>query len=134
MVRQSSPHPETSVVFLPKSTKLKEIMDNKNYTEIFEDEKELLWKVRAEVCERYPESLSKLLLITKWNKHEEVVQVRRRGNTDGWMVGWFGGRAGRQSFSPDRQTDTVRHRQTGSQDNQIVSQSVKQAVIPSVQT
>ena len=40
MVRQSSPHPETSVVFLPKSTKLKEIMDNKNYTEIFEDEKE----------------------------------------------------------------------------------------------
>lgn len=50
-------------------------MDNKNYTEFFEDEKELLWKLRTEVRDRYPESLSKLLLITKWNKREDVVQV-----------------------------------------------------------
>ncbi|XP_068192668.1 phosphatidylinositol 4,5-bisphosphate 3-kinase catalytic subunit delta isoform isoform X1 [Antennarius striatus] len=55
--------------------KLKEIMDNKNYTEFFEDEKELLWKLRAEVCSQYPENLSKLLLITKWNKREDVVQM-----------------------------------------------------------
>lgn len=55
--------------------KLKEIVDNKNYTEFFEDEKELLWKLRGVVRERYPESLSKLLLITKWNKHEDVAQV-----------------------------------------------------------
>lgn len=55
--------------------KLKEIMDNKNYTEFFEDEKELLWKLRYEVRDHYPESLSKLLLITKWNKREDVVQV-----------------------------------------------------------
>lgn len=55
--------------------KLKEIMDNKNYTEFFEDEKELLWKLRAEVRNHYPESLSKLLQITKWNKREDVVQV-----------------------------------------------------------
>lgn len=55
--------------------KLKEIMDNKNYTEIFEDEKELLWKLRSLVCDHYPESLSKLLLITKWNKREDVVQM-----------------------------------------------------------
>uniref|UniRef100_A0A3Q3LZU3 phosphatidylinositol-4,5-bisphosphate 3-kinase n=1 Tax=Mastacembelus armatus TaxID=205130 RepID=A0A3Q3LZU3_9TELE len=55
--------------------KLKEIMDNKNYTEFFEDEKELLWKLRYEVCSLYPESLSKLLLITKWNKREDVVQM-----------------------------------------------------------
>uniref|UniRef100_A0A671U0D2 phosphatidylinositol-4,5-bisphosphate 3-kinase n=1 Tax=Sparus aurata TaxID=8175 RepID=A0A671U0D2_SPAAU len=54
---------------------LKEIMDNKNYTEFFEDEKELLWKLRTEVRDRYPESLSKLLLITKWNKREDVVQM-----------------------------------------------------------
>uniref|UniRef100_A0A667WL31 phosphatidylinositol-4,5-bisphosphate 3-kinase n=1 Tax=Myripristis murdjan TaxID=586833 RepID=A0A667WL31_9TELE len=54
---------------------LKEIMDNKNYTEFFEDEKELLWKLRAEVRDRYPESLSKLLLITKWNKREDVAQM-----------------------------------------------------------
>lgn len=51
-------------------------MDNKNYTEFFEDEKELLWKLRTEVRDHYPESLSKLLLITKWNKREDVVQVR----------------------------------------------------------
>lgn len=50
-------------------------MDNKNYTEFFEDEKELLWKLRTEVRDCYPESLSKLLLITKWNKQEDVVQV-----------------------------------------------------------
>lgn len=55
--------------------KLKEIMDNKNYTEIFEDEKELLWKLRSVVRDCYPESLSKLLLITKWNKREDVVQM-----------------------------------------------------------
>nr|XP_057941491.1 phosphatidylinositol 4,5-bisphosphate 3-kinase catalytic subunit delta isoform [Doryrhamphus excisus] len=55
--------------------KLKEIMDNKNYTEFFEDEKELLWKLRTEVRDLYPESLSKLLLITKWSKRDDVVQM-----------------------------------------------------------
>uniref|UniRef100_A0AAQ5YFV1 phosphatidylinositol-4,5-bisphosphate 3-kinase n=1 Tax=Amphiprion ocellaris TaxID=80972 RepID=A0AAQ5YFV1_AMPOC len=35
----------------------------------------LLWKLRTEVRDRYPESLSKLLLITKWNKREDVVQM-----------------------------------------------------------
>lgn len=55
--------------------KLKEIMDNKNYTEFFEDEKELLWKLRTEVRDLFPESLSKLLLITKWNRREDVVQM-----------------------------------------------------------
>uniref|UniRef100_A0A8B9KAI4 Phosphatidylinositol-4,5-bisphosphate 3-kinase, catalytic subunit delta n=1 Tax=Astyanax mexicanus TaxID=7994 RepID=A0A8B9KAI4_ASTMX len=55
--------------------KLKEIVDNKNHTEFFEDEKELLWKLRGEVRAHYPESLSKLLLITKWNKHEDVAQM-----------------------------------------------------------
>ncbi|XP_076019500.1 phosphatidylinositol 4,5-bisphosphate 3-kinase catalytic subunit delta isoform isoform X2 [Genypterus blacodes] len=53
-------------------TKLKEIMDNKN-AEFFEDEKELLWKLRGDVQALYPEQLSKLLLITKWNKREDVV-------------------------------------------------------------
>ncbi|TRY82502.1 hypothetical protein DNTS_013819 [Danionella cerebrum] len=68
------PHP----LFYPpieKHQKLKEIADNKNHTEIFEDEKELMWKLREEVRELYPESLSKLLLITKWNKHEDVAQM-----------------------------------------------------------
>ncbi|KAG7227085.1 hypothetical protein INR49_022432 [Caranx melampygus] len=60
---------------LDKYMKLKEIMDNKNYTEFFEDEKELLWKLRVDIRDHYPESLSKLLLITKWNKREDVVQM-----------------------------------------------------------
>uniref|UniRef100_A0A4W4HAJ5 Phosphatidylinositol-4,5-bisphosphate 3-kinase n=1 Tax=Electrophorus electricus TaxID=8005 RepID=A0A4W4HAJ5_ELEEL len=55
--------------------KLKEIVDNKNHTEFFEHEKELLWKLRLDVRAHYPESLSKLLLITKWNKHEDVAQM-----------------------------------------------------------
>ncbi|CAL8280638.1 unnamed protein product [Boreogadus saida] len=55
--------------------RLKEIMDNKNHTEFFEDEKELLWKLRAAVQRLYPESLSKLLLITKWSKREDVAQM-----------------------------------------------------------
>ncbi|CAL8254558.1 unnamed protein product [Arctogadus glacialis] len=65
---------------MPSPTKeehvrLKEIMDNKNHTEFFEDEKELLWKLRGAVRSRYPESLSQLLLITKWNKREDVAQM-----------------------------------------------------------
>lgn len=66
---------DASAVSKDELLRLKEIMDNKNYTEFFEDEKELLWKLRYEVRERYPESLSKLLLITKWNKREDVVQM-----------------------------------------------------------
>ncbi|XP_037540167.1 phosphatidylinositol 4,5-bisphosphate 3-kinase catalytic subunit delta isoform isoform X2 [Nematolebias whitei] len=72
-----SPEKNGDAVFITKEehTKLKEIMDNKNYTEFFEDEKELLWKLRTEVRDYYPESLSKLLLITKWNKQEDVAQM-----------------------------------------------------------
>ncbi|XP_069039831.1 phosphatidylinositol 4,5-bisphosphate 3-kinase catalytic subunit delta isoform isoform X1 [Lepisosteus oculatus] len=55
--------------------KLSEIVENKNYTEFFEDDKDILWKLRYEVREKYPESLAKLLLITKWNKHEDVAQM-----------------------------------------------------------
>ncbi|KAG7477551.1 hypothetical protein MATL_G00070830 [Megalops atlanticus] len=55
--------------------KLSEIVENKNYTEFFEDDKEVLWKLRYELRDKYPESLSKLLLVTKWNKHEDVAQM-----------------------------------------------------------
>ncbi|XP_063064934.1 phosphatidylinositol 4,5-bisphosphate 3-kinase catalytic subunit delta isoform isoform X2 [Engraulis encrasicolus] len=66
---------EKVVATKEEHSKLKEIVDNKNFTEIFEDEKELLWKLRMEVRERYPDSLSKLLLVTKWNKHEDVATM-----------------------------------------------------------
>uniref|UniRef100_A0A3Q2X562 phosphatidylinositol-4,5-bisphosphate 3-kinase n=1 Tax=Haplochromis burtoni TaxID=8153 RepID=A0A3Q2X562_HAPBU len=67
-------YPPLEKVLSPKRLH-KKFMDNKNYTEFFEDEKELLWKLRTEVRDHYPESLSKLLLITKWNKREDVVQM-----------------------------------------------------------
>lgn len=66
---------EKIVVTKEEHMKLKEIVDNKNHSEFFEDEKELLWKLRGEVKANYPESLSKLLLVTKWNKHEDVAQI-----------------------------------------------------------
>uniref|UniRef100_A0A8C1NIJ0 phosphatidylinositol-4,5-bisphosphate 3-kinase n=1 Tax=Cyprinus carpio TaxID=7962 RepID=A0A8C1NIJ0_CYPCA len=53
----------------------KEEVRNNMHRSFFEDEKELLWKLREEVRQRYPESLPKLLLITKWNKHEDVAQM-----------------------------------------------------------
>lgn len=31
--------------------------------------------MRHEVQERFPEALARLLLVTKWNKHEDVAQV-----------------------------------------------------------
>uniref|UniRef100_A0AAX7VN25 phosphatidylinositol-4,5-bisphosphate 3-kinase n=1 Tax=Astatotilapia calliptera TaxID=8154 RepID=A0AAX7VN25_ASTCA len=68
-------YPPLEKVLSPKRLHKKKFMDNKNYTEFFEDEKELLWKLRTEVRDHYPESLSKLLLITKWNKREDVVQM-----------------------------------------------------------
>ncbi|KAK6472347.1 phosphatidylinositol 4,5-bisphosphate 3-kinase catalytic subunit delta isoform-like [Huso huso] len=55
--------------------KLREIVENKNYTEFFEDDKEILWKLRYEVRDLHPENLAKLLLITKWNRHEDVAQM-----------------------------------------------------------
>ncbi|XP_064160398.1 phosphatidylinositol 4,5-bisphosphate 3-kinase catalytic subunit delta isoform [Anguilla rostrata] len=63
------------VATMEEHTKLSEIVENKNYTEFFEDDKEVLWKLRYELRDKYPESLSKLLLITKWNKHEDVAQL-----------------------------------------------------------
>ncbi|XP_035243684.1 phosphatidylinositol 4,5-bisphosphate 3-kinase catalytic subunit delta isoform [Anguilla anguilla] len=63
------------VATMEEHTKLSEIVENKNYTEFFEDDKEVLWKLRYELRDKYPESLSKLLLVTKWNKHEDVAQL-----------------------------------------------------------
>jgi len=62
-------------VSMVQHMRLKEVMDNRNHTEFFEDEKDLLWKLRGEVRDSYPESLSALLLVTKWSKREDVAQV-----------------------------------------------------------
>ncbi|KAM8927972.1 phosphatidylinositol 4,5-bisphosphate 3-kinase catalytic subunit delta isoform [Pelodytes ibericus] len=54
---------------------LQEIMERKGQSELYEHEKDLVWKLRHEVRERHPEALSKLLLTTKWNRHEDVAQM-----------------------------------------------------------
>ncbi|XP_038677309.1 phosphatidylinositol 4,5-bisphosphate 3-kinase catalytic subunit delta isoform [Scyliorhinus canicula] len=54
---------------------LKEIMERKACTEFFEDEKDLVWKLRYEVRDHFPDALAKLLSVTKWNKHEDVAQI-----------------------------------------------------------
>ncbi|XP_078413939.1 phosphatidylinositol 4,5-bisphosphate 3-kinase catalytic subunit delta isoform isoform X1 [Cetorhinus maximus] len=54
---------------------LKEIMERKACTEFFEDEKDLVWTLRYEVRDHFPDALAKLLSITKWNKHEDVAQM-----------------------------------------------------------
>lgn len=55
---------------------LQEIVERKGHAELYEHEKELVWKIRHEIKERHPEALPKLLLTTKWNKHEDVAQVQ----------------------------------------------------------
>ncbi|KAM5140652.1 phosphatidylinositol 4,5-bisphosphate 3-kinase catalytic subunit delta isoform [Mantella aurantiaca] len=54
---------------------LQEIVERKGQAELYEHEKELVWKLRHEIKERHPEALPKLLLTTKWNKHEDVAQM-----------------------------------------------------------
>uniref|UniRef100_A0A8C3KDC2 phosphatidylinositol-4,5-bisphosphate 3-kinase n=1 Tax=Calidris pygmaea TaxID=425635 RepID=A0A8C3KDC2_9CHAR len=59
---------------------LKEILERRSHTELYEHEKDLVWKMRYDIRDQYPQALAKLLIITKWNKHEDVAQVR--------MLGW----------------------------------------------
>lgn len=54
---------------------LQEIVERKGQAELYEHEKELVWKLRHEIKDRHPEALPKLLLTTKWNKHEDVAQM-----------------------------------------------------------
>ncbi|KGL78302.1 Phosphatidylinositol 4,5-bisphosphate 3-kinase catalytic subunit delta isoform, partial [Tinamus guttatus] len=54
---------------------LKEILERRSYTELYEHEKDLVWKMRYDVRDQYPQALAKLLIITKWNKHEDVAQM-----------------------------------------------------------
>lgn len=39
--------------------------------------------MRFDIRDQYPQALAKLLIITKWNKHEDVAQV----GTLGWQPG-----------------------------------------------
>ncbi|KAI5139227.1 phosphatidylinositol 4,5-bisphosphate 3-kinase catalytic subunit delta isoform isoform X1 [Manis pentadactyla] len=54
---------------------LQEILERRGSGELYEHEKDLVWKMRHEVQGRFPEALARLLLVTKWNKHEDVAQM-----------------------------------------------------------
>lgn len=70
------PHP----VRAPQQLQLREILERRGSGELYEHEKDLVWKLRHEVQEHFPEALARLLLVTKWNKHEDVAQVSRAGS------------------------------------------------------
>eukprot|EP00794_Sanderia_malayensis_P015189 gene15189-16756_t len=54
---------------------IKEIIGRDPLLPIIEQDKELLWFLRAECCNDYPESLPKLLRSVKWNIREHVAQI-----------------------------------------------------------
>uniref|UniRef100_A0A674JZZ1 Phosphatidylinositol 4,5-bisphosphate 3-kinase catalytic subunit delta isoform n=1 Tax=Terrapene triunguis TaxID=2587831 RepID=A0A674JZZ1_9SAUR len=58
-----------------RKQQLREILERRSHTELYEHEKDLVWKMRFEIRDQYPEALAKLLIITKWNKHEDVAQM-----------------------------------------------------------
>ncbi|XP_053331098.1 phosphatidylinositol 4,5-bisphosphate 3-kinase catalytic subunit delta isoform-like [Spea bombifrons] len=58
-----------------KQQQLWEIVERKGQTEFYEHEKDLVWEMRHEIRDRYPEALCKVLLATKWNQREDVAQM-----------------------------------------------------------
>ncbi|EHB16649.1 Phosphatidylinositol-4,5-bisphosphate 3-kinase catalytic subunit delta isoform [Heterocephalus glaber] len=51
------------------------ILERRGSGELYEHEKDLVWKMRHEVQEHFPDALARLLLVTKWHKHEDVAQM-----------------------------------------------------------
>uniref|UniRef100_A0A803YGT2 Phosphatidylinositol 4,5-bisphosphate 3-kinase catalytic subunit delta isoform n=1 Tax=Meleagris gallopavo TaxID=9103 RepID=A0A803YGT2_MELGA len=66
---------DSSVMHLLQKLQLKEILERRSHTELYEHEKDLVWKMRYDIRDQYPQALAKLLTITKWNKHEDVAQM-----------------------------------------------------------
>lgn len=54
---------------------LKEIMERDALSQLCENEKDLIWTLRYDCRENFPQSLPKLLLSVKWSKHEDMAQV-----------------------------------------------------------
>uniref|UniRef100_A0A8C0FNY8 phosphatidylinositol-4,5-bisphosphate 3-kinase n=1 Tax=Bubo bubo TaxID=30461 RepID=A0A8C0FNY8_BUBBB len=54
---------------------LKEIMERDPLSQLCENEMDLIWTLRYDCRENFPQSLPKLLLSLKWNKLEDVAQL-----------------------------------------------------------
>ncbi|XP_021518384.1 phosphatidylinositol 4,5-bisphosphate 3-kinase catalytic subunit delta isoform isoform X1 [Meriones unguiculatus] len=68
-------HGERGRITEEEQLQLREILERRGSGELYEHEKDLMWKMRHEVQEHFPEALARLLLVTKWNKHEDVAQL-----------------------------------------------------------
>ncbi|XP_066508546.1 phosphatidylinositol 4,5-bisphosphate 3-kinase catalytic subunit beta isoform-like isoform X1 [Hoplias malabaricus] len=55
---------------------LKEIMERDSLSQLCENEKDLIWTLRYDCRENFPQSLPKLLLSVKWSKHEDMAQLQ----------------------------------------------------------
>uniref|UniRef100_A0A8C0X1K8 Phosphatidylinositol 4,5-bisphosphate 3-kinase catalytic subunit beta isoform n=1 Tax=Castor canadensis TaxID=51338 RepID=A0A8C0X1K8_CASCN len=55
---------------------LKEILDRDPLSQLCENEMDLIWTLRQDCRENFPQSLPKLLLSIKWNKLEDVAQLQ----------------------------------------------------------
>uniref|UniRef100_A0A8C4HS74 phosphatidylinositol-4,5-bisphosphate 3-kinase n=1 Tax=Dicentrarchus labrax TaxID=13489 RepID=A0A8C4HS74_DICLA len=55
---------------------LKEIMERDALSQLCENEKDLIWTLRHDCRENFPQSLPKLLLSVKWSKHEDMAQLQ----------------------------------------------------------
>ncbi|XP_076698622.1 phosphatidylinositol 4,5-bisphosphate 3-kinase catalytic subunit delta isoform-like isoform X7 [Callospermophilus lateralis] len=68
-------HGECGPTTKEEQQQLQGILEQRGSGELYEHEKDLVWKMRREVQEHFPEALAHLLLVTKWNKHEDVAQM-----------------------------------------------------------
>lgn len=53
-------------------------MERDPLSQLCENEMDLIWTLRYDCRENFPQSLPKLLLSLKWNKLEDVAQVREK--------------------------------------------------------
>uniref|UniRef100_A0A8C2ENY5 phosphatidylinositol-4,5-bisphosphate 3-kinase n=1 Tax=Cyprinus carpio TaxID=7962 RepID=A0A8C2ENY5_CYPCA len=60
----------------PFYIELKEIMERDPLSQLCENEKDLIWTLRYDCRENFPQSLPKLLLSVKWSKHEDMAQLQ----------------------------------------------------------
>ncbi|XP_076805492.1 phosphatidylinositol 4,5-bisphosphate 3-kinase catalytic subunit beta isoform-like isoform X1 [Clavelina lepadiformis] len=65
------PHPAKSHLL-----QLSEIMKKDRFDDLFDNEKHLLWHLRLDCRELYPEALSKVLLAAKWNSYKTVALIQ----------------------------------------------------------
>ncbi|KAM5150679.1 phosphatidylinositol 4,5-bisphosphate 3-kinase catalytic subunit delta isoform-like isoform 3-T3 [Callospermophilus lateralis] len=68
-------HGECGPTTKEEQLQLQGILEQRGSGELYEHKKDLVWKMRREVQEHFPEALAHLLLVTKWNKHEDVAQM-----------------------------------------------------------